>query len=556
MRRERHWVGCVLILFLAGAVPLGMTGCETWGGSSTADKGPGWCPICKDYHRHEVAHTSRPAPQAPAPRAAAPAPAPAPAPAAPPVMSTADGLRWSTLAYPTGNRSTSSLLLEKGVPAGVQVGEEFEYILKVTNLTDMNLTDVSVLDEVPANMRMIEATPNYKSRIENNISLWIFNNLGPRETKVIRVRAMANDTTVMTACSSAKHDTVLCVEIPVVEPKIQLTKTITPTDCLTCDPITMKIVVTNPGSGTARNVVVRDTLPDGLVTADNQGEIVANIGNLGPGQSRTVTANLKAQRGGNYDNRATVTADGGLSAEASASTMVRECQLAITKTGTEQSYLGRGITYQIVVKNVGNGEARNTVVQDTLPGNATFVSASDGGTVAGNSLQWNLGTLAAGQEKTLTVKLSGAQAGTVVNKATAQAHCCPPVSAQAQTTVSGIPAVLLEVVDVADPIEVGNNETYVITVTNQGSAPDTNIQIVCELEEQEEYVSSSGVTQGSAAGRTITFAPLASLAPKARATWQVVVKAVGAGDVRFKVIMNTDQLTRPVQETESTHLYQ
>ncbi len=36
----------------------------------------------------------------------------------------------------------------------------------------------------------------------------------------------------------------------------------------------------------------------------------------------------------------------------------------------------------------------------------------------------------------------------------------------------------------------------------------------------------------------------------------IVVAAVKPGDVRFKVVMNVDQLTRPVEETESTHLYE
>jgi hypothetical protein len=96
----------------------------------------------------------------------------------------------------------------------------------------------------------------------------------------------------------------------------------------------------------------------------------------------------------------------------------------------------------------------------------------------------------------------------------------------------------------------------VITATNQGSAPDTNIKIICTLEDSEQYVSSSGATTGIAAGNTITFAPLPSLAPKAQATWRVTVKAVKAGDVRFTTVMTTDQLTRPVQETEATNLYQ
>jgi len=98
--------------------------------------------------------------------------------------------------------------------------------------------------------------------------------------------------------------------------------------------------------------------------------------------------------------------------------------------------------------------------------------------------------------------------------------------------------------------------TYVITVTNQGSAHSTNIRIACVLEDNVRYVSSAGTSPGQIKGNTVRFAPLGILPPKAKATWRVVGTAVEPGDVRCKVTMNTDQLTRPVEETEATYLYE
>ncbi len=38
--------------------------------------------------------------------------------------------------------------------------------------------------------------------------------------------------------------------------------------------------------------------------------------------------------------------------------------------------------------------------------------------------------------------------------------------------------------------------------------------------------------------------------------WRVTVKAASVGDVRFKTVMNSDQLgSRPVEETEATTFY-
>ena len=44
-----------------------------------------------------------------------------------------------------------------------------------------------------------------------------------------------------------------------------------------------------------------------------------------------------------------------------------------------------------------------------------------------------------------------------------QPYGAEAVSASAQTQIDAIAAILLEVIDLSDPIEVGGNETYLIT---------------------------------------------------------------------------------------------
>ena len=62
-------------------------------------------------------------------------------------------------------------------------------------------------------------------------------------------------------------------------------------------------------------------------------------------------------------------------------------------------------------------------------------------------------------------------------------------------------------------------------------------------------------TKGTAAGKAITFAPLKTLAPKAKATFTVVAKGNAVGDVRFAVGLKSDQMKTPANETEATHIY-
>jgi hypothetical protein len=116
--------------------------------------------------------------------------------------------------------------------------------------------------------------------------------------------------------------------------------------------------------------------------------------------------------------------------------------------------------------------------------------------------------------------------------------------------------VLLEVIDTEDPVQVGNRETFYVTVTNQGSAPDMNIVIKVGFEDQFDYVASAGPTQAvSAEAKAVTFAPLASLAPGQKATWEITAKASAEGDHRTSVKLASDAIQRSVDETEATRVY-
>ena len=124
-------------------------------------------------------------------------------------------------------------------------------------------------------------------------------------------------------------------------------------------------------------------MPEGLKTHDGLSNVVLKIGTLAPGESRTVALNVTADKTGEYSNVATVVADTGLSAESNkTTTVVQKPELQITKKGPGKIYIGRDITYDIAVKNVGDGNAGTTVVADAIPANATFLSASSGGVLS------------------------------------------------------------------------------------------------------------------------------------------------------------------------------
>lgn len=464
-----------------------------------------------------------------------------------------DTMTWSSLAYPTGDARTSAIGVEKGVPQEVRLNQPFDYTIVVTNLAKTNLEQVTVSEKIGETLKINGSDP--RGSAEGDMMTWSLGTLTPGESRTIRVNGTAMEVGTVASCAAVTYNSLLCTTIPVVQPELRLTKT-GPAEVLKCDDIVYTFVVTNTGTGSVENVRISDPLPQGLTTADGQRTINFTVPVLAAGESKEFKATVKASQRGRFANKATASGGGLEAASGEVVTVVKEPVLKVTKSGPERQFLGRASTYEITIANTGDGQARETRLVDPVPAGATFVNASDGGRLVEGRVVWDLGTIAPEGSKKVNVTFTRDTIGTLRNEATATAYCAAAASAVAQTNYEGIPAVLLEVVDIDDPIRVGDNETYVITVTNQGTAMDTNIRMTITLEEEQSFVSATGPTRATAQGRTITLAPLASLAPKAQATWRVVVRCNQPGDVRFTVRMETDQLGRPVMETEATNIYE
>jgi uncharacterized repeat protein (TIGR01451 family) len=485
---------------------------------------------------------------------ATPAPAPVvksePKPAPAPVAQTGANHVIRDYACP----GCGAIRIEKLMPERVQLGQPFDYTIQVTNLTDMLLSDIVVRDSLPAAYKYKSSAP--AGKLDGNVLTWSMESLGPKASEKIVVTGSAAEIGWIQTCADATYIIPACAKTQVVQPALEMVKT-APEKVLICQEIPIQFTVTNKGTGTATNVKITDKLAEGLKTADGKGTIDLALGNLAAAQSVSRTVMVRAEKVGSYRNQAMAVGDGNLKAESAVTqTLVMQPVLAIEKTGMKNQYLGRTLSYDIVVANKGDAVADNTMVTDAIPANVRDIKASDNGKVSAGMVTWNLGSLAPGASRKVTVSYTPTVAGAFKNEAKATAGCAAAVVASAVTQVAGIPAVLLEVVDVDDPIEVGKNETYIVTVTNQGSAPDTNVKLKVFLEDTMEFVSAGGATRGGFAEGAVTFEPLPSLAPKAAVSWRVVVKAVKAGDVRLRVTLNTDELGRDVMETEATRFFE
>ncbi|MEP9363130.1 Ig-like domain-containing protein [Nocardioides sp. CN2-186] len=98
-----------------------------------------------------------------------------------------------------------------------------------------------------------------------------------------------------------------------------------------------------------------------------------------------------------------------------------------SKSAPADAAAGDQVTFTIAVVNHGTATAQDVEVTDALPGNLVGpITASNGGVVAAGSVIWELGDLADGETRTLTVTGTAPASGTLVNTVSSTSSTVDP----------------------------------------------------------------------------------------------------------------------------------
>ncbi len=471
---------------------------------------------------------------------------------------TEQGVVWVAQALPTGRKSTSAILIERGAPAKVPLGKPNDYEIRITNLTDHELFEVVVDEQLGDAVALNHAEPAAIATL-GHTARWDLGTLAKGQVLSIRVNVTPSATGASASRCEVRYRALVGGMVMVVEPKLAI-ESLVPAQTLVDETVAVRLTVKNPGTGDASGVVINGELPEGVKTIDGQSSVKIDVGTLPAGAAKEFVVQVKSAQTGAYALKAVATSGDGLTAETGPVQLdVRRPKLELEAQTAAEWLISRPLTCTLKVKNAGDGEARHPKVDVALPEGFQFDSATEGGALASGSVRWELDTLAAGQERTLAVTLTCARAGEFDLAAKASAEFAETASATAKTRLAGMAALSLEVVDNEDPIAVGNEVTYTIIVKNQGSAADRNVRVECAIEEGMALVNAEGATKREGPGegeRSFAFMSLDSLAPGQSATWWVKVKAEKAGDVRFRASVTSGQTERPVGEAEATKFYQ
>lgn len=461
-----------------------------------------------------------------------PSPRPAPAPRPPVVAS-------------TGSHS-GNVRLTKQMPAELTLGQEFMYLLNVH--AHENVADVIVRDIVPDGAVYVRSEP--AAEVSGKNLTWKFSEMDAGQAKDIRVWLRPEREGRIGSCATVFALSRACAYGVVGKPSVALTKTGPATAPLGAD-IAYTITVSNPGSAVARGVVVTDTIPEGLVHSSGQRTLTFNVGDLAPGQSRTQTVVLKGAKRGRHCNTASVASANAGTANAEACTTILVPGVELVKVGAKEQFLGKAADYTLTVSNTGDTKLTNLVITDTAPAGTRILSASDAA-VNGNQAVWRLAELGPGEKKSFNLTLTSATAGSHCNLAAVASAEGQSARAEACTLWRGVGAILVEVVDDPDPILIGNQTTYTVRITNQGSADLVNINTSAAF---PANIAPVATQQGTVTGQNVKFQTIPRLAAKGVVEFRLTARGVSVGDARVKFTFTEDGLSSPVVEEESTRVF-
>jgi uncharacterized repeat protein (TIGR01451 family) len=442
-------------------------------------------------------------------------------------------------------------------PPTAAVGQDIAYTIRISSDGRLGTQAMTVRDILPEGLEYRSSNP--PAAVSGNQLTWTLGALPPGQAHALevvcraaRVGPVSNCAAVTTLDGLKAED---CATTQVMAPGLSAAMT-GPATAMVGTAITYQISVTNPGNGPTTSVVLSDAFDPGLEHASRANPVELRIGTLAAGETRTVPITLVARQTGRVNNRVDATADGGMRAHAEHAVDVQAPRLGLTNTGPNFRYVQRPAVFDISVANAGDVPLQNVIVNDRLPAELAFASATSGGQFADGQVQWKLGALQPGERRQVQVTTRCLKiTPQALNVAIVTADPGLRMQAEASVEIRGLPAFRLEVVDVDDPIQVGGRTAYKIDVTNQGSLPGDHVEIVAVVPAQMRLIKANGPSNPKIDGQRVIFPPVDGVQPKQTLHYTVEVEALQPGDARFHVELRTATLHEPVIEEESTMIY-
>lgn len=449
--------------------------------------------------------------------------------------------------------SHSDIKVEWRPTGEIVVGEECSFDLVVKNTGGVDAQELEIDAYFPATVRLTAARPK-PDQADDHLT-WKIAKLPTGEEHVLSVKLIPSRRGDLELSSKVRFTGEAAGKFVVAEPMLEIAID-GPADVLIGEPASHTITISNPGTGTARNISLEALIPTGLKHPRGE-RLLLDVGTLEPGESRDVRLSLAAVEGGSQEIKLAANASNALRKISSSSIVVVAPSLAVDLDGPGLRYKGRKGTFNLLVHNDGTAISNNVRIRQKVPVGFEFVKTDEGGKFdpRTRTIDWFLGQMKPGEKKNIEVELMAAEFGEFTHEVAAASEHGAQALDELKTRIEGASALSLEIVDLDDPVEVGSGNAYEIRVTNDGSIGAGNVGIAFELPKGVEFVSADGPAKHQFENGVVFFQAVPNLEPEKTITYQIQVKGTNAGNHRFRARLASDSIREPLIFEELTKYY-
>ena len=405
-------------------------------------------------------------------------------------------------------------------------GDTVTYTVVVTNNGVVDAKQVVVVDHLDKGLKYVSSSHNGVYDEASHTVTWVVD-IGAGSSLDLTVTAVADEYGVLTNDVTVGDKT---ASVDVTVPEIIPTKDVNNTAPNFGDKIEYTIILSNNGVVDAKQVVVVDTLDEGLtfVSASDNGvwnpfkRTVTWTVDLAKGESKVFTVIATVSAYGNIPNTVSV-------GDKSSSVNIAVPEIIPDKTvDVENPNFGDTVTYTVVVTNNGVVDAKQVVVRDILDKGLKFVKATGEYTFDEDSrtVTWIV-DLAKGESQTFYVTAVAEAYGVLTNDVTVGDN-----TASADVVVPEINPD--KIANITNP-NFGDKVDYTVTVTNDGIGDANNVVIVDRLGEGLTFVSASDNGVWDPVKRTVTW--IVDLAKGESKVFSVIATVSGYGNVTNSLVV-------------------
>lgn len=448
---------------------------------------------------------------------------------------------------------TPTITLRWMTDGEVTVGQQCRCGLVVRNESNIDAREVIVEATFPNSVQILKCVPACSAQRDR--LAWKIPLIPAGKEFTIQVAMIPQQKGELATSASVRFTGTASTVLKVEEPDLAVVLK-GAQEVIAGETFTQIVHVSNPGTGTAQDIVVHAEIPSGLEHPRGK-RIELAIGTLTAGETREIRLSLTAVAGGEQTLAVEARCGKSLVRQTQTTIQVSAPQLQVNINGPALRYVDRQAQYVTTVKNAGGVPTDNVRVQYHLPVGFEFVKAERGGRHdwSTRTVTWFLGRLEAEQTVELPAVFMAKQSGAQRHSVIVTDEVGGSTEATLETRIDAISAVVMEVVDLDDPVEVGVQTGYEIRIRNDGTREAQNIQVQFDLPREIDLVDTQGPTPARRGKTGIMFRPIESLGPKQRATYRVIVSGQQAGNLRVRARLTQQGGTDPMVVEEQTKFY-